>query len=366
MQRLTSKKTYLIVFLTTLFVLSISFYSNKDFYKQYIINKIYSAIDFQVLFQDSSISLFPAPGIILEKVSIHNLEAKKKINAEIEKIHFLFSWKILFGEVELNSIEINGGKIELADEEKRTEDSINSKVYDVKSIQKIFTFLNLDSISFHSTQFIYKKNITHLDDFFINSLTISTDHISLISLNADMNYQTGNFKSETKIQYTNNNHSSESLEIESKWKFKNVSLKPLKDYYKLIVGANFDNTTLNGEFTVFKEKFKNQYNIKIDTSISNLFFSGDPVYPTITANSDIEIAQSVQPQHIVKIANKLNIDENDLFLAEIQFIPLLPQIQNLPTHTILKKSILRIFIYSMKMLQLLMQLAILILQMMLL
>ena len=132
MQRLTSKKTYLIVFLTTLFVLSISFYSNKDFYKQYIINKIYSAIDFQVLFQDSSISLFPAPGIILEKVSIHNLEAKKKINAEIEKIHFLFSWKILFGEVELNSIEINGGKIELADEEKRTEDSINSKVYDVK------------------------------------------------------------------------------------------------------------------------------------------------------------------------------------------------------------------------------------------
>ena len=286
MQRLTSKKTYLIVFLTTLFVLSISFYSNKDFYKQYIINKIYSAIDFQVLFQDSSISLFPAPGIILEKVSIHNLEAKKKINAEIEKIHFLFSWKILFGEVELNSIEINGGKIELADEEKRTEDSINSKVYDVKSIQKIFTFLNLDSISFHSTQFIYKKNITHLDDFFINSLTISTDHISLISLNADMNYQTGNFKSETKIQYTNNNHSSESLEIESKWKFKNVSLKPLKDYYKLIVGANFDNTTLNGEFTVFKEKFKNQYNIKIDTSISNLFFSGDPVYPTITANSE--------------------------------------------------------------------------------
>lgn len=31
-------------------------------------------------------------------------------------------------------------------------------------------------------------------------------------------------------------------------------------------------------------------------------------------NSDIEIAQSVQPQHIVKIANKLNIDENDLHL----------------------------------------------------
>lgn len=31
-------------------------------------------------------------------------------------------------------------------------------------------------------------------------------------------------------------------------------------------------------------------------------------------NSDIEIAQSVQPQHIVKIANKINIDENDLHL----------------------------------------------------
>jgi len=286
MQRLTSKKTYFIVFLTTLFFLSISFYSNKDFYKQYIINKIYLAIDFQVLFQDSSISLFPAPGIILENVSIHNLDAEKKINAEIEKIHFLFSWKILFGEVELNSIEINGGKIELVEEEKKTKDSINSKGYDVKSIQKIFTFLNLDSISFHSTQFIYKKKLTHLDDFFVNSLTIGTDHISLISLSIDINYQTGNFKSETKIKYTNNNHSFDSLEIESKWKCKNISLKPLKEYYKLIAGANFDNTTLNAEFTISKEKFKNQYNIKIDTSISNLFFSGDPVYPTISANSE--------------------------------------------------------------------------------
>ena len=288
MRSLTSKKTYSIVFLSVLFLLFISIYSYKDFYKQFIIDKIYTTIDFKIVFEESSLIVFPSPGIKLKEVSIHSMEETNRFDVEIKSMKFFFSWKILFGIIELNKINVDEGIIELTtsfDVEKK-EKELKEKTLNTKSLQKIFTFLNVDTIVFRSIQFVVKRSNALTDDFFFNYLEVGSDHISLISLNFDVNYQAGNFKSDTRIQYTNNDYNFNSLQIESKWKINNFALKPLKEYYSLVYGANFDKTTLSGEFTLFKEKFKNEYNIKTDIIISGLLFSGYPVYPNIAANSE--------------------------------------------------------------------------------
>jgi hypothetical protein len=288
MHRFTSKRTYSIVFISVLFLLLISFYSNKDFYKQYIIDKIYTTIDFKIVFEDSSLIVFPAPGINLKSVSIHSISEENKFDVKINSMKFLFSWKILFGVIELNKIHVSDGIIVLSaiNTSENKEPDLKPKLFNAKSLQKIFTFLNMDTISFQSVQFIAERNDSLKEDFYCNFLEINNDHISLISINLDISYQAGHFQSESKIQYINNDYNFNSLQIESKWKFNNAALKPLKEYYSLVYGANFDNTNLNGEISLFKEKYKNEFNIKTDITIVGLHFLGAPVYPNINANSE--------------------------------------------------------------------------------
>ena len=289
MSRFTSKRTYSIVVLSVLFFLSISFYSNKDFYKQYIIDKIYSTIEFKIEFEESSLTFFPLPGIKLNRVTISNGEGENKLKAEINTIEFLFSWQILIGTIELTNINIKGGKIELfAINLTNSEPNINKpQMYDTKKIQKIFTFLNLDQITLESIELKYQKENLVTEELFFNFLAVNSDHKSLVSLDFNLNYKGGNFKSETKFEYIKDNYSFESIEIKSKCIFKNFALKPFKEYYGLINGANFSNTFVNGDFFLLKERFKNEYNVKTNIDINNLFFVGDPIYPIISASSEL-------------------------------------------------------------------------------
>ncbi len=289
MPRFTSRRTYTIVFLSVLFLLFISFYSNKDFYKQFIIDKIYSTIDFKIVFEDSSLLVIPSPGINLKSVTIHSMTDENRFDVEIKSMKFFFSWKILLGVIELNKVNIDDGIIELTTNTNfiKIVPDTKPKTFNAKSLQKIFTFLNMDTVSFQSIRFIIKKDDNFNEEFFCNSLEINNDHISLLSIYLDFNYQSGHFQSDSKIQYVNNDYNFNSLQIESKWKFNDFALKPLKEYYSLVYGANFDNTSLNGEFILLKEKYKSEYNIKTDITIIGLNFIGAPIYPNITANSEL-------------------------------------------------------------------------------
>jgi hypothetical protein len=240
------------------------------------------------VFEDSSLVVIPSPGINLKGVSIHSFEGENKFDVELQTMKFFFSWKILFGVIELNKVHVDGGKIELTSSitPKKETAETQFRIFNVKNLQKVFTFLNMDTISFQSVQFIFKRDNNFKEEFYFNYLEITSDHLSLITLIFDINYHDGNFNSDSKIQYIQNDYSFTSLQIESKWKINKFAFKPLKEYYSLVYGANFDNTTLSGDFILFKEKFKNEYNIKTDIGISGLHFIGAPVYPNITANSE--------------------------------------------------------------------------------
>ena len=290
MSRFTSKRTYTIVLLLVLFFISITFYSNLEFYKQYIIDKIYSTIEFRIEFQESSLTFFPSPGIILNKVTINNKEGNEKVKAEFNTMEFLFSWKILFGEIELNNIKFKDGKLELSSLNKNFPDLVNknaTKSIDLKNVQKIFSFFDLDQITLNSIHINYTNDKNIAENFFFNFLIINSNHKDLLSLNFDLNYQSGNFKSETKIQYIKNDFNFNSLEIKSNLKFKNFSLKPFKEYYSIINEANFGITYLNGEMSFFKEKFKNEFNVKTELDINDINFIGDPAYPVISVSTEL-------------------------------------------------------------------------------
>ncbi len=267
------------------------------------------------MFEDSNLVFFPSPGINLKQVNIHRMEEENRFDVEIKTIKFFFSWKVLFGVIELNRIHVEEGKIELTTSiDSKKEDSVSKpKALNAKSIQKIFTFLNMDTITFQSIQFIFRRNTDFKEEFYFNTLEISSDHISLVNVNFDVNYKEGNFKSDSKFQYIKNDYSFNSLQVESKWKISNFALKPLKEYYSLVYGANFDNTILNGEFTLFKEKFKNEYNIKTDISISGLLFFGAPIYPNITANS--EFTYLPESKQINFISIRLNYENGAIASA---------------------------------------------------
>ena len=142
------------------------------------------------------------PGIKLNRVTISNGEGENKLKAEINTIEFLFSWQILIGTIELTNINIKGGKIELsAINLTNSEPNINKpQMYDTKKIQKIFTFLNLDQITLESIELKYQKENLVTEELFFNFLAVNSDHKSLVSLDFNLNYKGGNFKSETKFE----------------------------------------------------------------------------------------------------------------------------------------------------------------------
>lgn len=284
MYRIPNKKTYPILFSAIFLFLSILFFFYKDIYKDFIIQQIYSSINFKIIFKDSNLSFFPSPGIQLTNVEIHSIEENNKYDAEIKNLGFYFSWKILIGTVELNSIKIKSGKLELFTDSKK--ESIPKNPFDPKGIQKLFTYLKLDLIVLDSIQFIWTKE-NAANEFFINYLAITNDHLKSVQVAFDISYNNGRFVSNTKILFINSDFSFLSLQIESKMKFTNFTLKPFKEYYSLVNGADFDSTSLTGEIYLYKTQYKSDLFFKIDASISNLHFLGAPVYPAINVSSEL-------------------------------------------------------------------------------
>lgn len=293
MYKIPSRKPYYIL-LISFIVFSILFFYYKDLYKEFIIEKIYTSINFKIEFKESSLSFFPSPGIQLSDVRINNIEEYNKYNAEINKMGFYFSWKILIGIIELNSIHIKSGKLELSPLLK--EPNLNSKnSMDPKYIQKLIGYLKLDLIVLDSIEFTLNKNETRYE-FYIKYLAITNDHLREVGLAFDISHNNGRFISDTKVLFINSDYSFQSLQIESKIKFSNFILKPFKDYYSLVRGANFDNTSLSGQLNIYKPLLKNEFNFKTDINISGLQFSGAPIYPIIGVSS--ELMYSIENQQI--------------------------------------------------------------------
>ena len=287
--RQISKKIYFILLFIFLLITGITFYLNKDYYKNKILEKVYETVESKILFGESNIIFFPSPGLQLNDLEIENEAATLKVKTAF----IYFSWKILYGNLIVDEIYLENGNVLVS----KINENVNP-TFDSQSIKKINSFLKLNNLSLlnftiqNPSATIDKKEL-NISKFVLahnhkNNIEIELILDSSLQINFDFDYEYGKEEFQT-------------FELKSKITLDKFGLKILKEYYSVVKDQQFDNAEVSGFIEIEKLKNTKEIQIKTNLQIEKLKFFSTKYYPNLTVISDFNLnleAKEIQFQNI--------------------------------------------------------------------
>lgn len=280
MRRLKKKTYFIIFFIISCFSL-LFFQLNKDYYKNLILEKINSSIEHKISFASSEFSFFPYPGIQFNEIDIQSKSNDFKLNSKLLIIYF--SWKILYGNLILNSILIDQAEL-IFDNSKKKEKSEFS--LNKLNLQRINSYVQLDEITATDLKIIILDK--EIENYKFKKILATQDHKEEVELKLEYISEKGNISFESKINFENDKNNFEGIAFKAKIYFDKFNLLILKDYYKYARQARFDNSNLTGEIIFTKKKNSNDVEAKLNNiEFEKLKFLKTNFYPNLNLSSNL-------------------------------------------------------------------------------
>jgi uncharacterized protein involved in outer membrane biogenesis len=284
--RKINKKVYFAIIFSILICFSVIYYLNKEYYKAYILNKIYTAIGHKIDYSNANLFIIPSPGISFVEVGIQNYLDEKTFSAKFKRLDIYLSWRVIYGKIKITDIILDSGEINIESLPNKTSsnDSISKE-----TIQSITSYINLESI------FLSKLNIKYFDinkkntELFIHELKISTNQKDSLELESKFNFLSSTIYTEFKIGFNILNPSLQTSSINANFKFENFPLASLKEFTYLANQLYLDQAILNGTVEIDKKIDSSKLKLNTQANIKKFKFKKTSFYPEFNASSEMDL-----------------------------------------------------------------------------
>ena len=281
------KKRYIFsIIFSVIFLYTLAFSSflyKKDYWRNLLLEKTTSLIQYKLLYSSENLIFFPTPGLELYDVSIENFTAENTFKLECKKIIARFSWKnILLQKWKLDELDLSDGHFDLdikIDPKNKNQDSIESlKNINIKNIQILSIQINNFDINLNYNKYEYK--------FLLNKFIYN--HQSLLNNSIDLNldYMGGNFDFKSDLGLDSHLFHIENIIAKGKLTLSKFPIKVLYPLYKILNKSNFSSGLVNGNIS-FEKESDGILEAYLNLTCYNLNFLNLNPYPPLEISSNI-------------------------------------------------------------------------------
>ncbi|PJZ71152.1 AsmA family protein [Leptospira perolatii] len=301
-----------ILFFLLLFIVFayIPFAQRKETYKQYILSELRSATGLDIDVDSSDLSIFPFPGIDLENVYIRN---DNILLAVCNRIELDISWVgLLSGNIELRSVQIDGGSLRLQRKIDGTIDLIefiknrenNSQSEKISKIEispeefstgldvqaKDFFRIGLKNVEISNFTLWYTEE-SHKREYKVYfhkskaSISFYEDSLDLL-FHGKIDEQPIRFESTASILDFPIKY--EKIRFSAVLNVEDLSLSLLRDVFSFFPLADFSQTKFSGRIAMDKEE-DSPIHFKVRSQTRNLCYKGGNPFGNVKTDVDFDL-----------------------------------------------------------------------------
>lgn len=287
MKPLNKKKISLVILLLLLFGAVVPLFVDKKSVHKLILSQVNTLTDYKLHFEDTDVSFFPRPTLIVHTIKLHEPSGKGVLDIDLKDIECYLSWKLLIGKVVITGIHFNEGKLILTIPEKKIQPK--EKEDSEFNMPNLSSFLSIHKIGIDNLSvLIDNKQDKRKDEFFIQNLWVFYSRANEITINSDFIYDKSPVKTSTTVIFNREERSFKNVGINSDITLDNFPIRIFKPYYSFFKQENFYNTQLSGNYTIIKNSGSEELLIRGNNAkLAGLAFKKGPRYPAIFLNFEL-------------------------------------------------------------------------------